>query len=170
MVLNQKRYTAQATVTGTAATAAAIGAIPFNFADSLILVPLETGLTKAIYKIYGVSVSSDLIKGIVGSTVITAVAKSIIQAIPVIGPAINAAVAGALVLALGEAVTASAEAMYKGALDPEQIDKVVEYIAEKIKSNEVFDKILKLIQENMDKIDGKSGKEIFAALMESNKR
>ena len=52
MVLEQKRFTANAVVAGATASAAAVGAIPISFADSLLLVPLETGMTKAIFKIY----------------------------------------------------------------------------------------------------------------------
>ena len=71
MILEQKRFTANALVTGATAAAIVVGAAPVPFADSLILVPLETGLTKGILKVYGVEFTGELITSIVGSTAIT---------------------------------------------------------------------------------------------------
>jgi len=71
MVLEQKRFTANAMVTGATASAVLVGAVPLSFADSLLLVPLEAGMTKAIFRIYGVEFSSDLVSAIIGSALIT---------------------------------------------------------------------------------------------------
>ena len=79
MILEQKRFTANAAVAGSTAAAITIGAVSIPvITDAALLVPLETGLTKAIYKIYGVNVSSDLIQGIVGSAAITMIAKGML--------------------------------------------------------------------------------------------
>ena len=51
MILLQKRYTANAVTAGAATTAAVVGAVPFEFADAVLLVPLETSLTKGIFKV-----------------------------------------------------------------------------------------------------------------------
>lgn len=170
MILEQKRFTANTTVAGSTATAVAIGAIPIPvITDSALLVPLETGLTKAIYKIYGVKVSSDLIQGVVGSAAITMIAKSIIKVIPVVGPAVNAAVAGVLVAALGEGVIASAEAIYKGKISPEQFDVIYDFIADKMKTNPIIKVATEYIINNADKLKNKTGKEIFTSIIGSSK-
>ena len=79
MVLEQKRFTANSIVVGYTTSAAVIGAVPVPFPDSVILIPLETGLTKLIFKVYRIDYSLELVTGIVGSTIITTVAKSILS-------------------------------------------------------------------------------------------
>lgn len=74
--------------------------MPFNFADAALLVPLETGLTKGIFKIYGIKFSGELVTAIVGSTLITNIAKSVLKQltdkIPVAGQVLNGTIAGIL--------------------------------------------------------------------------
>ena len=52
MVLEQKRFTANALVVIATTSAAVIGAVPLSFADSFLLVPLETALTRNIQNLW----------------------------------------------------------------------------------------------------------------------
>ena len=168
MVLEQKRYTANAVTAGAATTAAVVGAVPFEFADAVLLVPLETSLTKGIFKIYGVDFSGQLISGIVGSAMITNIAKSILKVatdkIPVAGAVLNGTVAAVIVEALGQAIIAASEAIYKGQLDPEKIDMVVDYIGNKVKESKYVGSTVTYLEENADKLQGKKPKDLFTAI------
>lgn len=172
MVLEQKRYNANFVTAGAAASAIAVGAIPFNFADSLILVPIETGLTKAIFKIYGVHFSQELLSAIVGSSLITLAAKqvvSLVKTVPIAGDIINGTVAGVFVFALGESIIAVSEAIITGKMDASKIDSVVEFIAKKIKDNAILDAAINYIQSNLENLNGKTSKEIFDGIQNSIK-
>ena len=171
MILEQKRFNANAITAGAATTAAVIGAVPFDFADALILVPLETTLTKGIFKVYGVDFSGQLVSGIVGSAMITNIAKSILKVatdkIPIAGAILNGTVAAVIVEALGQAIIAASEAIYKGQLDPEKVDKVVEFISDKVKDNKYVGSTVTYLEENADRLQGKKPKELFAAIKSS---
>lgn len=169
MILEQKRFTANALTAGAAAAGVAVGAAPTGgLADSAILVPLEIGLTKGIFKIYGVEFSSDLVTAVVGSTAITKVARmavSTLKTIPnVAGSVINAVVAGFFVTALGEAVIALSEGMYSGKIDKDKIDGAVEFVTDKLKNNPVLAGAINYIEKNADKLMGKSAKEIYESV------
>lgn len=169
MILEQKRFTANALTAGAAAAGVAVGAAPTGgLADSAILVPLEIGLTKGIFKIYGVEFSSDLVTAVVGSTAITKVARmavSTLKTIPnVAGSVINAVVAGFFVTALGEAVIALSEGMYSGKIDKDKIDGAVEFVTEKLKSSPILAGVASYIEKNADKLMGKSAKEIYESV------
>jgi len=165
MVLEQKRFTANVMVAGATASAVVVGAIPLSFADSLLLVPLETGMTKGIFKIYGVEFSSDLVSAIVGSALITNVAKAglaQLKTVPNIAASvINAVVAGLFVGALGEAVIAVSESIYRGDLDPTKIDDIVNFIVDKIKNNPIIGAGIAYIETNADKLKGKDFKTVI---------
>jgi len=165
MVLEQKRFTANALVTGATAAGIVVGAVPISFADSLILVPLETGLTKSILKVYKIEFSGELVTSIVGSAAITNVAKAALSSLKTIpniaGSVLNAVVAGFFVAALGESVIALSEAIYLGKVDVNKIDAVVNYISDKLKNNAILGFVVKYIENNAEKLQGKSAKEIF---------
>ena len=165
MVLEQKRFTANALVTGATAAGVVVGAVPISFADSLILVPLETGLTKSILKVYKIEFSGELVTSIVGSAAITNVAKAALSSLKTIpniaGSVLNAVVAGFFVAALGESVIALSEAIYLGKVDVNKIDAVVNYISDKLKNNAILGFVVKYIENNAEKLQGKSAKEIF---------
>lgn len=171
MVLLQKRYTANAVTAGAAGSAAVVGAIPFDFADAIVLVPLETALTKGIFKVYGVNFSGELVSGIVGSAIITNIAKGIIKAltgkIPVAGAVLNGIVAAVVVEALGQSVIAASETIYKGKLDSTQIDMVVDFVMEKTKENKIIGASVAYLESNADKLQGKKAKDIFEAIKNS---
>ena len=168
MILQQKRYNANAVVVGVTTAGVVVGAVPVPFADSLILVPLETGLTKSILKIYGIEFSGDLVSAVVGSTAITSVAQTAVSSLKTIpniaASVINAVVAGFFVAALGEAVIGLSEAICRGVVDAEKIDSVVNFVVEKLKSNPVLGFVVKYIEENADKLKGKSAKEIYSTI------
>lgn len=169
MVIEQKRFTANVVVTGATTTAAVVGAVPVPIPDAVILVPLETGLTKAIFKIYGVTFSADLIATIVGSAAITNLAKLLIEplkGVPIAGSVINGTVAGAIVLTLGEAEIATSEAIYTGKLDPKKIEEIVKFVEEKLKESKVVGEFIKFMQENVKDINKKNAKEIIATFLE----
>ena len=164
MILEQKRFTANALVAGAAAAGAAVGAAPIGFADSAILVPLEIGLTKGVFRTYGIEFSSELVTAIVGSAAITKVAKAAISAlkgVPIAGPILNAVVASFFVAALGEAVVALSENIYTGKIDKDKIDGAVEFVADKLKNNPILAAAISYIEKNADKLMGKSAKEVY---------
>lgn len=167
MVLEQKRFTANTVTVGATTSAVVVGAIPIPYPDAAILVPLETGLTKLIFKIYGVEYSGQLVTGIVGSTTITQVAKSIVKAIPVAGAVVNGVVAGAIVFALGESVIAASEAIYTGKLDPSKINGIIEFVGAKLKDNPIVGATISYLEKNADKIQDKSPKEIFDDILKT---
>ncbi len=167
MVLEQKRFTANSIVVGYTTSAAVIGAVPVPFPDSVILIPLETGLTKLIFKVYRIDYSLELVTGIVGSTIITTVAKSILKAIPIAGSVANGVVAGAIVFALGEAVIAASEAIYAGKTDPSKINEVVEFVSDKIKNSAIVGATIAYFEEHADKLKDKKPKEIFEDIKKS---
>lgn len=173
MVLEQKRFTAQAIVTGATTAGVVVGAVPIPFADSLILVPLETALTKSILKVYNIDFSGELVTSIVGSAVITNIAKtalSSLKAIPnIAGSVLNAVVAGFFVAVLGETVTALSEAIYNGKIDVNKIDEVVNFMSNKLKDNAILGSVVNYIENNAEKLQGKSAKEIFKIVDKSIK-
>ena len=167
MELDQRKFTANAIIGTAAATAAAVGAVPFSFADSAILVPLETLMTRHVLKTYKVDFSGELVSTIVGSTAITNLAKAVItplKALPIAGSVINGVVAGTIVLALGEAEVAVCEAIYTGRLDPSRMDDVIKTIEEKTADSPVIGTVVKFLQENASSLTGKSAKEIISIL------
>ena len=167
MILEQKRFTANAIVVGATTGASVIGAVPTPFADSLILVPLETALVKGILKIYNVDFSGELVGAIVGSAAITNLAKAalnVLKAIPIAGSILNAVVAGFFVGALGEAVIGLSEAIYLGKIEKDKIDNAIDFIMDKMKTNAVFAFAIKYLEENADKFVGKSAKDITKAV------
>lgn len=171
MVLEQKRYTANAVVAGATVAGATIGAIPFTFADAALLVPLETGLTKGILKVYDVDIPGDLISSIVGSVLITNVAKQLLKLltskIPVAGAVLNGVVAGIIIEVLGQAIIAAAEAMYTGKLNPTKIEDVVEFVGDKVKNSAVIGTAVAYLEANADKLDGKSPKAIIEEIQKA---
>lgn len=170
MILEQKRFTANAITTGATATSFAIGAIPLNFADSQLLVPIEVGLVSMIFKIYGVKVSKDLTKAIIGSSAITLAAKQVVtlvKTLPIAGDIINGTVAGAFVFALGEGTILVSEGIYTGKIKPDETEEIAKVIAKNISENKIIKATISYFEKNGDKLAGKSAKEIFESIVES---
>ncbi|MBR6510507.1 MAG: 50S ribosome-binding GTPase [Clostridia bacterium] len=165
MILEQKRFTANALTAGATTAGIVVGAAPISIADSVILVPLETALTKGILKIYDIDFSADLVTAVIGSAAITNVAKALVGTLKTIpniaGSVINAVVAGFFVAAIGEAVIALSETIYTGKIDKDKIDGIIEFMSDKLKNNAALSFVTGHIEKNADKLQGKSAKEIF---------
>lgn len=169
MILEQKNHNANKYIILMTSAAAAVGAIPINFADAAVLVPLETTLTKTILKMYNVKISPELVGTIIGSTAISNLAKTALiplKTLPIAGPVINGVVAGCIAFALGEAVNQLGKAIYTGKIDPNQITKVQEFVEEKLDNNKVIGTISAYLQENAGHLSGKSAKEIISLALE----
>lgn len=175
MILEQKRFTANITIVGATATAFTIGAIPLNFADSQLLIPIEVGLASVIFKIYGVKISKELVRTILGSSTITLAAKQVVtlaKTLPIAGDIINGTIAGAFVFALGEGIIVVSEGIYTGKINEKQIDEIAEIIGRSIKENATIKATMEYFEKNSEKITGKKPKEIFEEIvktMTSNK-
>ena len=131
--------------------------------------PLEVGLTKSIFKIYNVKAENELIDSIVGTTAITIIAKEILKVIPIAGNVANGIVAGVVVFTLGEAIIATSEAIYKGILDANKINEIIDYITDKMKNTEMLETIKNYLEENADKLKDKSPKEIITNILSLKK-
>jgi hypothetical protein len=122
-------------------------------------------MTKAVFKIYGVEFSNDLVSAIVGSALIANIAKAALaqlKAIPNIAASVlNAVVAGLFVGALGEAVIAISENIYRGNLDPTKIDDIVNFISEKMKNNPIIGAAISYLIANANKLKDKDVKTAF---------
>jgi GTP-binding protein EngB required for normal cell division/uncharacterized protein (DUF697 family) len=146
MILEQKRYSAQALIAGSATAGATVGAIPFKFADSKLLVPLETTMAKGLLKIYNIEFTADLVGALVGSAAVTTAAKAALaqlKNIPnlpamIVTGVLNAVVAGFFVAALGESIIALCEAVVAGKIDITKIDQVTDFLSSKIKESDIF--------------------------------
>lgn len=173
MVLEQKRFTANTVTVGATITSFTIGAIPLNFADSQLLVPIEIGLVSAIFKIYGIKISKEIIRTIVGSSVITLTAKQVVtfvKTLPIAGDIVNGTVAGAFVLALGEGTILVSEGIYTGKIKEDQTDQIANIIANSIKENNVIKATIDYFEKNCDKLSGKSSKEILEDIVKTTKK
>ena len=113
--IKMKQNKSQLVVAGSAATAAATGAIPIPFADSTLLVPEQISMLAAITAVFGLPVQKSTITAIISSTIGTmgatvlgkTVVSGILKMIPgagsIAGGVISGAVAAAITAALGEA-------------------------------------------------------------------
>ncbi len=168
MILEQKRFAANTLVGGAVTAGMAVGATPIPFADSLILVPLETALTKGIFKIYKIDFSIELVTAVVGSTAITNVARAALSALKTIpnigGSVLNAVVAAFFVGAVGESVIALSEAIYSGKIDKDKIDSAVDFVSDKLKNNKGLALAIKYLEKNAAKLQNKTAKEIVKAI------
>lgn len=166
-ILTRKRIYSQSIVAVSTASATTIGAIPLNFADATILVPLETTMTSAILWNYGIK-NKSVITAIVGSQGITFVAKqavTAIKALPVVGDIANSIVAGVIVFTLGEAVTLLGESIYSGNLSIDNIEEVIEFISNNVKNNPALNSTIKYLEKNADILKEKSPSEILNEIL-----
>lgn len=163
--LRMKHANAKAlTITATSG-AAIIGAVPIPVADSLVLMPLQSGLVIGISKIYGIKKEetnfNDIVNAIVNSGVVTMAAKTIIsllKAIPGLNIAaalMNAVVAAVITAVFGEITIAIMEKITKGEVDPKNLDWM-----KKFAESEFFEKIGKYVDKLGKKIKDKDAKDI----------
>ena len=171
MILNQKRFTTQTIITASSAVAVGIALVPLPslITDSTLLIPLEVKLTKSIFKVYDIKYSEGVIDKVVGGVAITLIAKQIVQAIPLVGIAANAVVAGTVVFALGEAIMATSELIYCGKLDSDKVDDVIDTINTKLQGSAIVSAAATYYAANKDKIKEKKPKEIINGIIKNYK-
>lgn len=133
--LKCKRIKAQALTLAAATSGVAIGAIPVSFPDTVILTPLETLLITSISKVYNLDEKDDFTKTIttrlVEAGTVSFVAKNALnqlKRIPGIGnltaDVLNAIVAGAIIMGIGEATALVMEKVYLGDINKEDLEWV----------------------------------------------
>ncbi len=131
-----KKGKAQAVVAGSAATAAATGAVPIPFSDAALLIPEQILMLAGITIVFGVPIEKASLVAIVTSTIGTAgttvlgktVVSGLLKLIPgvgsLIGGAISGATAAALTAALGEAYIAILIRVMKGEITITQLQSI----------------------------------------------
>ncbi len=138
--LKYKRMKAQALTLAAASSGAVVGAVPIAFPDAAILTPMEGALITGISKIYNLDQTEDLTKTVIARIIeagtVSMIAKTALNQLKLIpglanlaADVLNAIVAGAIVLGIGEASAIIMERVYTGKIDPENLDwinKIVE--------------------------------------------
>lgn len=161
MLLKQKKFTAKSVVLEAAKSACFVGSVSSTYADAISLNPLESELFEYIYKIYGIDFTEELLNEIVNSDEIDNLAEKAIEKISKKDSTVNGVVAGGVVLASGEAVISSCEAIYTGKLEQENVNDIVEFINSNVKENSIFDSIISYFENNKKIAKDKTAKDIF---------
>lgn len=147
--LNRKR--AQKAILGYATAAASIVSNPIPLSDAPLLIAMQSGMAAHIFHIYGLNFGmTDILKNIVGSRLISTIAKmgasNLLKFIPglgtIAGGVVNAAVASVVTTTLGYALIAMSEKIIKAQIDgtfnEDFLNKVLtpEFLEEAIKKHE----------------------------------
>lgn len=157
IVLERKRILANSVIVSATAAAAVIGAVPIPFADALILTPLETALIKGISSIYEIPKtegSINIINKIIELGTVGAIAKGAIgvfKAIPglnIAASAINAVIAGSIVMGLGQGCIFIFEQVYLGKKTVDDINWI-----KQIMESTVASMILEVINNAVTKLN-----------------
>ncbi|WP_291575947.1 DUF697 domain-containing protein [Clostridium sp. UBA4548] len=171
--LRIKRANANALTTAATSGAAIIGAVPIPLADSLILMPIQSGLIIGISKIYGIKKQdtdfNSIGNAIVESGAVTLGAKTVISMLKVIpglniaAALMNAIVAAVITAVVGEITIAIMEKIVKGELDPNNFDWMKKFAeAEFLKKvGKYIDKLGKQLKDKDAKNIGKIVASIF---------
>lgn len=178
-----KHNNATALVATATSSAAIVGAIPIPIADSLVLMPLQSGMIYGVAKIYGFKSDDSIMKTamdtIIQSGSVTLVAKGIISALKTIpginlaASLINAIVAGIITAVLGEITIAIMEKIAKGEITAKDIDFISKFSETEYhnKVGKYLDKIKELLLDNKIKVDGKNiGKLIEILFQDKDKK
>ena len=172
--LKCKRMKSQALTIAAATSGGVVGAIPIDFPDAVILTPLETALITGIAKIYKLDKSEDFTKKIITRVVeagtVSMVAKTAINQLKLIpgianlaADVLNAIVAGAIVLGIGEAASLVMEMVYVGDVKTEDLDWINKIVESQMGA------IVKKLSEVIDKQNGKIVvKDVLKALFNTN--
>ncbi|MFR7413903.1 MAG: GTPase [Anaerobutyricum hallii] len=172
--LKCKRMKSQALTIAAATSGGVVGAIPIDFPDAVILTPLETALITGIAKIYKLDKSEDFTKKIITRVVeagtVSMVAKTAINQLKLIpgianlaADVLNAIVAGAIVLGIGEAASLVMEKVYVGDVKTEDLDWINKIVESQMGA------IVKKLSEVIDKQNGKIVvKDVLKALFNTN--
>lgn len=118
---------------GIAAAAAAVAAAtPLPVSGAVALAPIQLGMMGRIAAIFDLELTSMMSTGTLAQLGVQftgqAAARELLKLVPGAGHAINAAVASALTLAVGEAWTRLCEGVHTGKIDIDKIDIVKGYL------------------------------------------
>lgn len=153
--LNRKRSFAQTAIATFTLSAVAIAAIPIPLSDAVLLSPLEIGEINSLAKIYGIKNdknSKRFLNSVVEAGTVGVAAKAAInalKAIPAINLAasvINAAVAGAIVLGIGEICVYTYEQIYLGNKSLDDVDWINKIIELKL-NKQIIEKINMIVKD-----------------------
>ncbi len=153
--LKRKRSMAHAIIAASTAAGVTVGAVPIPIADAMILTPIETGMIGALAKLYNVgsdSASKAMLATILEAGTVSTAAKaaiSALKAIPGINLAasvLNAAIAGSVVVTIGEGSAYVFERIYRGEKTIDDVEWAQQLIESKV-SKELVSKGTKLLGE-----------------------
>ncbi len=122
-MVRQRRGRAAAIISAATATAAGIGAVPIPIADAALLIPLQTGMIASLAALHGIG------REAIGHAVLPFVARvagiyassSLLKLFPVLGSAVNAAMAASLTGAMGWFVQSRFEGMAIARIEGEPV-------------------------------------------------
>lgn len=121
--LKRKRSMAHAIVAASTAAGVAVGAVPIPISDAMILTPVEASMVGALSKLYGIdsgSASKNMLATILEAGTVSTAAKAAISALKAVpgihlaASVLNAAIAGSVVVAIGEGSAYVFERIYRG--------------------------------------------------------
>lgn len=124
-MLKLKRKKANRIISGYVASAGTAAAVPLPFADAVALTPIQVTMSVHLFRYWGVKASDDLLKTLIGSTIIPQIGRTLSKTIllnvmkffPGANAAagvINATVASGITWAIGLAIN---EIAYRNAMD-----------------------------------------------------
>lgn len=116
-----KREMARPIINGAAGLAAGVAATPIPVGDALALAPIQLGMMGRIAAIYDLELKTMMSAGALAQLGVQitgqALARSVLKLIPGAGNAVNASVAAALTVAMGEGWMRLCEQVHTGKLD-----------------------------------------------------
>lgn len=121
--LKRRRAVARSIVAAATAAGVAVAAVPIPIADAMLLTPIEGAMVSALATLYGInndSTSKLLFETILEVGTVSAAAKALISALKAVpginlgAGALNAVIAGSIVIAIGEGTSAVFERIYAG--------------------------------------------------------
>jgi len=154
-MLNRKRALSQSVIAASTAAGAVACAAPLPFTDGTVLTGIEIAEINALAKIYGIEDSQDvkmLVQSIVEAGTASVVAKAALGALKAVpgvnvgAVVLNAIVAGAIVVAIGEGSAYAFEKIYLGEKNVTDIAWVKKIMESKL-SNELVDKATAIAEE-----------------------
>ncbi|SHJ13187.1 GTPase [Parasporobacterium paucivorans] len=173
--LRIKRTNANSLTIAATSGAAVIGAVPIPVADSLILMPLQSGLVIGISKIYGLNKkdrnSNNITNAIISSGAVTLGARTVIsglKAIPGLNIAaalINSVVAAVITAVIGEITIKIMEKMQKGEVQPENLEWI-----RKFAESEFLSRTGKYVGKLGKSLEGKDPKHVGKVISEIFKK
>lgn len=152
--LKRKKAFAQSIVAVSTGAAVTVGAITIEFADALILSPIEVGQINALARLYGIDNSEEskrLIKSIVEVGTVSTAAKAVISAlrgipgIKIAPSMLDSIIAGAIVATIGESSIYVFEKVYTGEKSIEDIEWVKKIMEAKL-SPQIIDKVITIVE------------------------